>query len=220
MLFRSIPRDDGTLTVSPRMAARERGVSKGIRQYLQLGYAVSAVFCGGKTRNISVSQSSMNAAAVKRSLGALAEHVIFTLEEESCNTLENIVEAWKIIREDSRNAERVPITFVTDISHIRAEVIPHIVFRDDRYERSISPESFEHNLYDRIDQELRGLPAAIAALRQCDPNFELAPAIYRQIVAANERASKRKAHTRRLIGIFRNLGVIARNGCLRLTHTK
>jgi hypothetical protein len=135
------------------------------------------------------------------------------------NTLENIVEAWKHIKEDSRHAERVPITFVTDISHARVEVLPHIVFRDQRYERSTRTESFENNLYDRIDQELRGLPAAIAALRQCDPNFELAPAIYRQIVAANNRRFLGRA-ARTLTGIFRNLGLIARNAWLRLTHTK
>jgi hypothetical protein len=75
------------------MAARERGVCACIRDYLQLGYAVTAIFCGGKTGEISVSQSSINAAAVKRSLGNLAAHVTFVREEKSLNTLENIVEA-------------------------------------------------------------------------------------------------------------------------------
>jgi hypothetical protein len=59
-----------------------------------------------------------------------------------------------------------------------------VVFRDARYERNVRAESFEQNLYGRIDGELRGLPNALEALRRCDPNFELAPEIYRQIVVA------------------------------------
>lgn len=185
-----IKRDDGTIAIYPRMAARERGVCAGIGDYLQLGHPVTAVFCGGKTGNISVSQSSINATAVRRSLGELAQHVTFVLDEQSSNTLENIVEAWKIIGEDSRSAERVPITFVTDISHIRAQVIPNIIFRDARYERYARSESFEKDLYDRIDSELRGLHTALEALRRCDPHFELAPEIYRQIVAGDHTPTR------------------------------
>ena len=119
----------------------------------------------------------------------------FVRDERSSNTLENIIEAWKIIREDSRHAERVPITFVTDISHSRAQVIPHVVFRDERYKRNARTRDFEQNLYDRIDRELRGLPNALEALRRSDPNFELAPEIYRQIVAA-ERTPTQAASAR------------------------
>ena len=78
-----IKREDGTIAIQPRMAARERGTCACIREYLRLGYAVTAVFCGGKTHKINVAQSSINAAAVKRSLGDLAAHVTFVREEKS-----------------------------------------------------------------------------------------------------------------------------------------
>jgi hypothetical protein len=115
-----VQREDATLDVKPRMQARERGVVASTREHLKLGLLPELIFCGGRTRGIEASQSAINAMRVRRELGRLADKVAFLLDEQSTNTLENLVEAWKIITKRAAHASVVRITFVTDISHQRA----------------------------------------------------------------------------------------------------
>jgi hypothetical protein len=188
-----VPLDDGTFDVKPRMAARERGVRARARELADLGYAVELIFCGGRTRGIPASQSSISAMRVRKELGQLADTMTFHLDEQSTNTLENLVEAWKIIKQRTAHATTVPITFVTDISHLRAMILPLWVFRAQRYDRDVRTESFESNLAERFDNELAGLQAALEALQRCDPHFELAPAIYREIVRSRNTGRDAKS---------------------------
>ena len=177
--------ENSSLRVSQRMVARELRACDVIEERLSLGKPVIVFIAGGLTEGIPVSQSSFSLRRMQDRLGKLAHLVTWVPDEQSRNTLENLVELWKILPQLVPNARRVPIHFVTDISHLRAIVLPQKIFSAPLYALSVHTASDEENLDKRIHCELNGIEAMLEAVDRAKPDLALAPALYAEIKTRN-----------------------------------
>jgi len=171
-------------TLNREMLYRKHDAVLLINDLAAFGLRCVLVLSGGRTSTTTMSEARLVANHIHSHGPRLASSVELILEENSTNTLENLVNA-RVILESLDLGELVVVHGVSNWWHVRFLTGGAYVFTTQRFLWTAHPAG--GNRYtvgsgsDRLQEELAGIHPMIKALAMAGPDYRSAPQFYAKI---------------------------------------